>query len=104
MAATILRFRNDRLVLGLKGTMSEFEMNLLRQRALESLRHKVRRGIVLTQVPMGFVRTDDDRMEITPDLQIQEAIRSVFAKFKELGSVRQTLLWYQSEKIPLPTF
>lgn len=95
---------NDRLVLGLKGTMSEFEMNLLRQRALESLRHKVRRGIVVTQVPMGFVRTEDDRMELTPDVQIQEAVRSVFAKFKELGSVRQALLWYQSEKIPLPTF
>jgi DNA invertase Pin-like site-specific DNA recombinase len=95
---------NDRLVLGLKGTMSEFEISLLRQRALESLRHKVRRGIVLTQVPIGFVRTEDDRIEITPDLQIQEAIRGVFAKFRELGSVRQATLWYQSEKIPLPTF
>jgi hypothetical protein len=69
-------------------------MNLLRQRALESLRHKVRRGIVVTQVPMGFVRTEDDRMEITPDLQIQESIRGVFTKFKELGSVRQALLFY----------
>jgi DNA invertase Pin-like site-specific DNA recombinase len=95
---------NDRLVLGLKGTMSEFEMNLLRQRALESLRHKVRRGKVLTQVAIGFVRTEDDGIEMTPDLQIQEAIRGIFTKFLELGSVRQVLLWYHAEKIPLPTF
>jgi len=95
---------NDRLVLGLKGTMSEFEMSLLRQRALESLRHKVRRGLVLTQVAIGFVRTEDDRMELTPDLQIQEAIRTLFSKFRELGTVRQVLLWYLSEKITLPTY
>jgi len=95
---------NDRLVLGLKGTMSEFEMSLLRQRALESLRHKVRRGLVLTQVAIGFVRTEDDRMELTPDLQVQEAIRTLFSKFRELGTVRQVLLWYLSEKIPLPTY
>lgn len=95
---------NDRLVLGLKGTMSEFEMNLLRQRALESLRHKVRRGKVLTQVPIGFVRTEDDGMEMTPDLQVQEAIRTLFAKFRELGTVRQVLLWYHSENLPMPTY
>jgi DNA invertase Pin-like site-specific DNA recombinase len=95
---------NDRLVLGLKGTMSEFEMNLLRQRALESLRHKVRRGKVLTQVPIGFVRTEDDHMEMTPDLQVQEAIRTLFAKFRELGTVRQVLLWYHSENLPVPTY
>lgn len=95
---------NDRLVLGLKGTMSEFEMSLLRQRALESLRHKVRRGKVLTQVPIGFVRTEDDGMELTPDLQVQEALRTLFAKFRELGTVRQVLLWYHSENLPVPTY
>jgi hypothetical protein len=95
---------NDRLVLGLKGTMSEFEMSLLRQRALESLRHKVRRGHVLNQVPVGFVRTEDDRMELTADLYVQEAIRTVFAKFRELGTVRQVLLWYHTEKVTVPTF
>ena len=78
-------------------------MNLLRQRALESLRHKVRRGKVLTQVPIGFVRTEDDSMEMTPDLQVQEAIRTLFAKFRELGTVRQVLLCYHSENLPVPT-
>lgn len=95
---------NDRLVLGLKGTMSEFEMNLLRQRAQESLRQKVRRGKVLTQVPIGYVRTDDEGIEMTPDLQVQQAVRSVFAKFQELGSIRQAFLWFRSEKLLLPTW
>lgn len=94
---------NDRLLLGLKGTMSEFEMSLLRQRALESLRHKARRGEVLTGVAIGYVRADT-RIEMTPDLQIQEAIRGIFAKFREVGTVRQLLLWYHNENIPLPTY
>ena len=59
--------------------LDEFEMSLLRQRALESLRHKARRGEVLTGVAIGYVRTEDARIEMTPDLQIQEAIRGIFA-------------------------
>ena len=92
---------NDRLVLGLKGTMSEFELGLLRQRAQEALRQKIQRGEVLTHVPVGFVRTEDNRVEMSPDLQVQEAIRGVFAQFQRLGSVRQVLLWYRQEKILL---
>src|SRR6266568_422622 len=94
---------NDRLLLGLKGTMSEFEVSLLHQRALEALRQKIRRGKVLTQVPVGYVRTDDEGMEMTPDRQVQEAIRGVFQKFHELGSIRQVLLWYRNEKLMIPT-
>jgi len=92
---------NDRLVLGLKGTMSEFELGLLRQRAQEALRQKIQRGEVLTHVPIGFVRTEDNRVEMSPDLQVQEAIHGVFAQFQRLGSVRQALLWYRQEKIQL---
>jgi DNA invertase Pin-like site-specific DNA recombinase len=95
---------NDRLLLGLKGTMSEFEMSLLRQRALESLRHKARRGEVLTTVAIGYIRTEDARIEMTPDLQIQEAVRGIFAKFREVGTVRQLLLWYHNENILVPTY
>ena len=94
---------NDRLLLGLKGTMSEFEVSLLRQRALEAYRQKVHRGKVLTQVPVGYVRTEDDGMEMTPDRQVQEVLRGVFQKFHELGSVRQVLLWYRNEKLMIPT-
>ena len=95
---------NDRLLLGLKGTMSEFELDLLRQRAQEALRQKIHRGEVLTQVPIGYVRTEDNGMEMIPDRQVQEAIRGIFSKFQELGSVRQVLLWYREQEIPLPTF
>jgi DNA invertase Pin-like site-specific DNA recombinase len=94
---------NDRLLLGLKGTMSEFEISLLRQRALEAHKQKVRRGLVLTQVPLGYVRTENDGMEKTPDRQIQEAIIGIFRKFHELGSVRQVLLWYRDERLLIPS-
>jgi DNA invertase Pin-like site-specific DNA recombinase len=93
---------NDRLLLGLKGTMSEFELGLLRQRAQEALRQMIRRGEVLWEVPVGYERTPDNRCEMTADRQVQEAIRGVFAKFQELGSARQVLLWYRQEQIPLP--
>jgi DNA invertase Pin-like site-specific DNA recombinase len=93
---------NDRLLLGLKGTMSEFEISLLRQRAMEAHRQKVDRGLVLTQVPVGYIRTEDEGMEKTPDRQIQEAIAGIFRKFRELGSVRQVLLWYRDEKLLIP--
>jgi DNA invertase Pin-like site-specific DNA recombinase len=89
---------NDRLVLGLKGTMSEFELGLLRQRAQEALRQKIHRGEVLTEVPIGYVRTESNGVEMTPDVQVQQAICGVFAQFRRLGSARQVLLWYRQEK------
>jgi DNA invertase Pin-like site-specific DNA recombinase len=97
------RWANDRLLLGVKGSMAEFELSLLRQRALESLRALIQRGLVLWEVPAGYIRTDDRRIEKTPDRQVQAAIAGVFAKFWELGSARQVLLWYVQEQIPLPT-
>src|ERR1700677_4101705 len=90
---------NDRLLLGLKGTMSECEISLLRQRAMEAHKQKVQRGLVLTQVPVGYVRTEDEGMEKTPDRQIQDAIGGIFRKFLELGSIRQVLLWYRDERL-----
>ncbi len=95
------RILNDRLLLGLKGTMSEFELGLLRQRAQEAFRQKIQRGEVLFEVPIGYQRTETDAVEMTPDRQVQEAIGGVFAQFQRLGSVRQVLLWYRQEKIPL---
>lgn len=97
------RMLNDRLLLGLKGTMSEFELGLLRQRAQQALREKIARGEVLTMVPVGYRRTKENGIEMDPDRQVQQAIRGVFAKFNELGSARQVLLWYRQEEIPLPT-
>ena len=80
---------NDRLILGLKGTMSEFELGLLRQRAREAFEQTVRRGFALWEVPVGFIRTEEGGMEKMPDRQVQQAIDTVFQKFRELGSARQ---------------
>jgi DNA invertase Pin-like site-specific DNA recombinase len=96
------RLLNDRLLLGLKGTMSEFELGILRQRALEAYRAKVLRGEVLTRVPMGYVRSGANSIEMTPDREIQEAVRGVFVLFRRMGSLRQALLWYHQEKLLLP--
>jgi DNA invertase Pin-like site-specific DNA recombinase len=93
---------NDRLVLGLKGTMSEFELGLLRQRAREAFEQKVRRGFALWEVPVGFIRTEEGRIEKTPDRQVQQAIVSVFRKFQQLGSARQATIWFREERILLP--
>lgn len=96
------RQMNDRLLLGLKGTMSEFELGLLRQRARAAYEQKVRSGHALWELPVGFVRTEDHRVEKIADRQVQEAIAGVFKKFRELGSARQAMLWYRDEQIPLP--
>ena len=96
------RLLNDRLILGMKGSMAEFELGLMRQRAQEALRQMIARGEVLWNAPIGYVRTEDNRIEMTPDAQIQQAIRGVFAKFRELGSARQVFLWHHQEQIPLP--
>ena len=81
------RHLNDRLLLGLKGTMSEFELGVLRQRAQEAYRQKVMRGEVLPRVPIGFVRKGASGIEMTPDREIQEAIRNVFLQFDRLGTL-----------------
>lgn len=93
---------NDRWLLGLQGTMSEFELSLFRQRARQAFEQKVGRGHSMWEVPAGFVRTDDDRMEKTPDRRVQEAVAGVFRKFRELGSARQTMLWYRDENVLVP--
>jgi DNA invertase Pin-like site-specific DNA recombinase len=93
---------NDRLLLGLKGTMSEFELGLLRQRAREAFEQKVKRGFALWELPVGFVRTEEGGIEKTPDRQVQQAIASVFQKFQQLGSARQATLWFRDDQIPVP--
>jgi len=96
------RHPNDRLLLGMKGTMSEMELSVLRQRSLEALKQKARRGELFMTVAIGYVRIGNNRIEMDPDRRIVEAIALAFAKFAEMQSVRQVHLWLRHERIPLP--
>ena len=96
------RHPNDRLLLGMKGTMSEMELSLFRQRSLEALKQKARRGELFMTVAIGYLRITHDRIEKDPNRRIQEAIDLVFAKFAELQTVRQVHLWLRQERISLP--
>jgi DNA invertase Pin-like site-specific DNA recombinase len=96
------RLVNDRLLLGLKGTMSEYELSLLRQRGIEARDGKARRGALRFTLPPGYCWGEDGRIEIDPDERVSGAIRMVFAKFRELGSARQVFLWARQAAVMLP--
>jgi len=96
------RHPNDRLLLGMKGTMSELELSLFRQRSQEALKQKARRGALFLGVAAGYVRVARDRIEKDPDQRVQDAFRLVFAKFAELRSVRQVHVWLRDDGIALP--
>jgi DNA invertase Pin-like site-specific DNA recombinase len=93
---------NDRLLLGLKGTMSEFELNLLKQRSLEARRQKARRGELQFPLPVGFRWAASGQLEKDPDLRVQQALELVFHKMTELGSIRQVLIWFRQQNLDLP--
>src|SRR3977135_2339610 len=86
------RHPNDRLLLGMKGTMSELELSLFRQRSQEALKQKARRGALFLGVAAGYVKSGRDRIEKDPDGRVREAMQLVFAKFAELRSARQVHL------------
>ena len=94
---------NDRLLLGLKGTMSEAELHVLRSRLLGGIRNKAARGELRRGLPVGFVWGErDGEVCFHPDESICASIRMVFARFTELGSVRRVWLWFRSESLCFP--
>ena len=93
---------NDRLVLGLKGTMSEAELHLIRSRLTAGLRHKAARGELRQWLPVGFDYDENDAVVITADEAVAEAIATVFRRFAELGSARQVLLSLRGDGLLLP--
>jgi DNA invertase Pin-like site-specific DNA recombinase len=96
------RLVNDRLLLGLKGTMSEYELSLLRQRGLAARDAKARRGELRVGLPPGYCWDDTGRIELDPEERIVAAMRMLFRKFTELGSARQVLLWLHDAGLRLP--
>jgi DNA invertase Pin-like site-specific DNA recombinase len=94
---------NDRLVLGLKGTMSEAELHVLKARLQGGIRNKAERGELRRSLPVGFVWGDaDGEVLFHPDEAVVGALRCVFQRFAELGSARQVWLWFSTEKLLFP--
>ncbi|MGO9496676.1 MAG: recombinase family protein, partial [Solirubrobacteraceae bacterium] len=93
---------NDRLLLGLKGTMSEAELHFIRARLVGGLRNKAARGELRLPLPVGLVRDEDDRIVLCPDEQVRHAIDRVFALWRALGSARQVALELIAEGQQLP--
>jgi len=96
------RLTNDRLLLGMKGTISEMEVASFRERAQAALLQKAQRGALVRRVPIGYVKGSDDRIEKDPDGRIRATINLIFRKFAELGSVRQVYFWFDQQQIEVP--
>lgn len=93
---------NDRLLLGMKGSISEFELGVLRTRMLDAARSKARRGELRLSVPFGYIWHREVGLGLDPDLRLQDVIRLIFTRFNELGSARQVLLSMTADKIHFP--
>ena len=94
---------NDRLLLGLKGTMSEAELHIIRARLDGGIRNKAARGELRRGLPVGFVWGEQDgEVLFHPDEAVTSAIRAVFERFAEFGSARRVWLWFRSESLSFP--
>lgn len=90
---------NDRLLLGLKGTMSEAELHILKQRMSQGRLNKARRGELAFCVPAGYVRRPSGEVVLDPDEQVQGVIRLIFRKFEDLGTLGAVLRYLATNRI-----
>jgi len=93
---------NARLLLGLRGMMSEAELYLMKGRMLEGMRHKARRGELVTHPPMGYVRGPDGAYQLDPEEQAQRVIRLIFDTFEAQGSLHGLLHYLVAHDIRVP--
>nr|WP_230461732.1 MULTISPECIES: recombinase family protein [Burkholderia cepacia complex] len=93
---------NDRLLLGMKGSISEFELNVLRTRMLDAARAKAQRGELRISVPIGYLWHREVGLGLDPNQRLQEVIRLIFTRFRELGSARQAFLSLRAEQVHFP--
>lgn len=93
---------NDRLLLGLKGTMSEAELDVIRARLHGGIVSKARRGVLKLPLPIGLCYTDDERIVLDPHLQVQATIRAVLASFTQTGSACATVRQFRQQQIAFP--
>ena len=97
-----LNYLDDQLVLGIKGTLSVVELKVIRQRLLAGQESKARRGELFKRLPIGYARDPVGKIAFHPDRRVCEALQLVFAKFRELWSVRQTFQWFCDHDVELP--
>lgn len=93
---------NDRLLLGMKGQISEFELGVIRARMLDARHGKALRGDLRISVPTGYIWHREVGLGLDPNQRVQEAVRVVFARFRQLGSARQALLSLAAEEMHFP--
>jgi len=95
---------NDRLLLGLKGTMSEAELHMLRARLVGGMLNKARRGELRLRLPVGFVYDQDDNVVLDPDTEVQETLRLVFTTFRRVGSALGVVKAFREQGLRFPTY
>ncbi|MGQ7848854.1 recombinase family protein, partial [Granulosicoccus sp. 3-233] len=93
---------NDRLLLGLKGAMSEAELHVLKARLQGGIRNKAKRGELELPLPIGFVHQQDKTVTLDPDAQIQHSIRWIFETFRHTGSAMAVMKRFKSEGLEFP--
>ncbi len=97
-----LALMDDQLILGIKGTMSVVELNVLKMRLMEGMQEKARRGELFRLLSPGYVCDGQGKVVKDPDERVREAVALIFRTFREARSIRQTHLWFHTHGVELP--